>query len=98
MIYGLDGNRTETSRFDASLNTAFTAKRKIECKTGYYLSCDAVANLTVEARKESVGGSWTDIETTPLDLSSVNGNLIVYEFRFTGTALGSAVAKVNVGR
>lgn len=98
MIYGMDGNRTETATYPASLNTAIIAKRKIECKTGYYLKCDAVAGLTVEARKESVGGSWTDIEATPIDLSADDGNLIVYEFRFTGTALGSAVAKINVGR
>lgn len=97
MIYGMDGNRTASAQFSASLNTAVIAKRKIECKTGYFLSCEPVANLTVEARK--FGSSvWIDIETTPIDLSPDAGNVIVYEFRLTGTALGTAVAKINVGR
>ena len=98
MIYGMGGERSTSSRFDLSLNTAAVVKQKIECQSGYYLACEPVANLTVEARKESVGGSWIDIETTPIDLSADAGNVIVYEFRLTGTALGSAVAKVNVGR
>lgn len=97
MIYGMSGERTTASRFDGALNTALIAKRRIECKTGYYLSCEAVADLTVEARKFGAS-SWTDIEMTPIDLSADNGNVIVYEFRFTGTALGTAVAKINVGR
>lgn len=96
MIYGLDGQRTESNSFAGRLNVPFTASRKIECRTGYKLRCFPVANLTVESRK-SGDVSWIDIETTPIDLSADDGNLITYEFRFTGTALGISNAAVYVG-
>lgn len=74
-----------------------TVSRKIECRTAYFLRCVPVADLTVEARKQG-DVSWVDIETTPIDLSAFDGNLVIYEFRFTGTALKTRNAKVYVGR
>ena len=96
MIYDLDGIRRTSSNYQNDLNTPKVALAKVESRTGYFLSCEAVADLTVEARKQG-GVSWTNIETTPIDLSADDGNLIVYEFRFTGTAHALRQAKIRVG-
>lgn len=96
MIYGLDGQRTESNSYAGRLNVPFTALRKIECRTGYKLRCVPVADLTVEARKQG-SSTWIDIETTPIDLSADDSNLVIYEFRFTGTALGVRTANIRLG-
>lgn len=97
MIYGLDGQRTDAGSIDVALNTPVIASRRIECHPDYFLRCDAVAGLTVEARRFGAV-SWIAIETTPIDLSPDAGNVIIYEFRFTKTSAGVQQARINVGR
>lgn len=96
MIYDLDGIRRTSSGYQGELNVPKIALAKIECRTGYKLSCVAVADLTVEARKQG-SGTWLDIETTPIDLSADDGNLIIYEFRLTPTAYKVRQAQIRVG-
>lgn len=96
MIYGMDGQRTTSANYSASLNVPLIAQRKIESRTNYKLRCVPVVDLTVEARKQG-SATWIDIETTPIDLSADDGNLIVYEFRFTGTLEATRLARIYVG-
>lgn len=64
-----------------------TYTKQIQCYTGHTLSCEVVADLVVEAR-HGTSGAWTDIETTPIDLSTWNGSLETFQFRVTaGTVL-----------
>lgn len=58
---------------------------KIDCFDGHELSCDSVANLTVEA-KHSGDVGYTNIETTPIDLSSYDGTQQTFNLRFTPTS------------
>lgn len=79
-----------TYSIDSSGVITFTSD--IECKTGYYLLSTTVASLTIEARKGGVG-SWTNIETTPIDLSADNGTIQSYQFRVSAAAVTSLTSR-----
>lgn len=65
--------------------SAVTKTVSIRCLDGYELSCDSVANLTVEA-KHTADGAFTNIETTPLSTDAFAGTDADYVLRFTPTA------------
>jgi len=54
----------------------------IPCYDGRELSGEAVTGLTVEAR-HGTGGAWTNIETTPIDLSPYAGSTGTFQVRVT---------------
>lgn len=62
--------------------SAVVVNVQIDCHDGYELSCDSVSNLTVEA-KHSGDVGYTNIETTPIDLSSYAGSRETFNLRFT---------------
>lgn len=64
---------------------------EIDCFDGQTLSCDSVANLTIEA-KHDLSGAYTNIETTPIDLSSFAGNRETFQLRFTPSSTNGAFA------
>ena len=55
---------------------------EIRCLDGYELSCDVVGDLTVEA-KHDLDVGYTNIETTPIDVSSLAGADETFQLRFT---------------
>ena len=57
----------------------------IRCLDGYELSCDSVSNLTVEAKHDADVG-YTNIETTPIDVSAFAGSDETFQLRFTPTS------------
>ena len=65
--------------------SAVVKEIEIRCYDGYELSCDSVSNMTVEA-KHDLSGAYTNIETTPLDLSSFAGSDETFQLRFTPSA------------
>jgi hypothetical protein len=98
MIYDLDGNRILTTAFSIRSGEIETFSFKIDCLTGYQLSGEAVADLTVEARHD---GAWVNIETTPISLTPWNGLLEIFEVRVTAGTIATASARAwnfSVGR
>lgn len=54
----------------------------VQCFTGNELSGESVADLAVEARHGASGG-WTNIETTPIDLSPYDGSTELFQVQIT---------------
>jgi hypothetical protein len=87
-IYDLDDEVIYSSAFALRSGETATATIQIDCVTGWRLSGEVVAGVTIEARHGSAGG-WTDIETTPIDLSTWNGSRETFEIRFTAGTITS---------
>lgn len=76
------------SSFSMLINTLSvqTLTIRVECRTGYFLRCETVANIAVEARK--VGDvPWINLETTPIDLSPFNATKQNFEIRLTAASV-----------
>lgn len=59
---------------------------RVECRTGFFLRCETVANIAVDARK--VGDvPWINLETTPVDLSPYNATRQNFEIRLTAASV-----------
>jgi hypothetical protein len=54
----------------------------IDCYSGHTLSAEIVGDVVIEAR-QGTAGAWTDIETTPISLTSYNGTRETFQFRVT---------------
>lgn len=70
---------------------AIVKEVEIRCFDGYELSCEVVGNLTVEA-KHDLDVSYTNIETTPIDLSPFAGSDETFQLRFTPGAVNGVYA------
>lgn len=75
-------NPSSGFNYAVASNSSITFNVPIDCKTNYELSATPVATLTVEARKQG-GTIWTNIETTPIGLTSDAGSRVTYEIRLT---------------
>jgi hypothetical protein len=69
-----------------------TATIQIDCLDGYSLFGSAVADIAVEAR-HGTSGAWTNIETTPIDLSAYDGQLETFQVRFTAGTITARTAR-----
>lgn len=77
--------------------SAIVVEREIRCFNGYELSCEVVGDMVVEA-KHDLEGSYTNIETTPIDLSPFAGADETFQLRFTpGAVLGVRAFKFRNG-
>lgn len=85
MIYDLDDNPLSAFPLTIFSGETKTLTIRVECRTGYFLRSENVVGLTVEARRTGAE-AWTNIETTPLDLSSFNGTRQNYEIRLIADA------------
>lgn len=82
MIYDLNDQPVYSASFALGPNGVQTAEIKVECAAGRYLRGTAVTGLAVEAKHEDAL-SWTDIETTPIDLATWDGDTEKFLVRFT---------------
>jgi hypothetical protein len=82
MIYFADTNIHATRPHYTTRGSAVEFEYDVEGRAGYYLQCDPVAGITVEARVEGAG-SWTDLEATPIDLEPYIGLRQRFEFKIT---------------
>jgi|GEM_PF-4573093 len=91
MIYDLNGNPISsfTTAIDSGAVQVYTIR--IDCRTGYSLFADAVASLTVEA-KRTADADYTDIEASPIDLSAWDGTTQEFQVRLTAASV-SAVTR-----
>lgn len=89
MLYDTNLQLLTSASVSIDAGAANTFQVKIECRTNYFLRASAVSDLSVEARR--LGDSaWTDIETTPLDLSAYNGSIEIFEIRLTAAGVAAA--------
>lgn len=79
-FYDTNGKKIPGAAISLSPSDTKTASVQIGCNTGYYLSGHAVADVIVEA-KHSAAGGWTNIETTPIDLSTWNRSIETFQIR-----------------
>ena len=67
-----------------------------ECRENYFLRCDPVADVLVEARLEGVG-AFVNLETTPIDTTAFAATVQRFEIRFTTGALPAHVRReINI--
>lgn len=80
----LDTNDNPITKFAYAQQkaTAKTLQIKVDCKTGYRLFCDPTANLTVEGKLSS-DVSYTNLESSFIDLSPYNGIRKTFDIRIT---------------
>ena len=90
-----DTSDNPITSFSISLESAEvkTFTIKIDCKTSNFLSSEVVGDLTVEAKLHTDSG-WTNIETTPLDLSAYNATRPSFDVRLTAGTVSSPVKRI----
>ena len=95
MIYDSDGNRILSAEFDLAIGGDQTISLLIDCLSGWQLSGEAVADVTVTARHGSTGG-YTNIETTPIALDAWDGTQQVFEIRAVRDNTTTGVRNFNL--
>ena len=99
MIY-IDGVQDDTMEASLYANgSAVTQEIEIDCHDGHEFSLEtgAVAGCVVEF-KHDLEVSWTNIETTPYDLSPFDGSRETFQIRFDPSAAANPQAlKFRVG-
>lgn len=104
MIYSTANNRLISANFALRSAAVELLTIKIDCLTGYSLSLvsGADADLTIEAKNSGVAAAvYTNIGTTPIDLSVWNGTRQTFIVRLTPQTAAAASRKIvsfRVGR
>lgn len=88
MIFDTDGLPVYSAAVALGTGEQSTATVDVECRTGYSLRGTAVTGVTVEAKQEDAV-SWTNIETTPIDLTPWAGTTERFLVRFTAGTVTS---------
>jgi hypothetical protein len=81
MIYDLNDNRMLSASIVAYSGVAVSGQFKVDCKSGWRLSGQAVADALIEVAHH--GDSYVNIETTPIDLTTWDGSREIFDFRIT---------------
>lgn len=81
-FYNLDGDLLTalSTALDSGTSTTFSAL--VDCWTGYVLTGETVAGVTIEARRNG-SGSWVNVVTSPIALDAYDGTQQNYQFRIT---------------
>lgn len=91
MIYS-DSIQTDELAVSLTSTLAKTFTIEIDCFDGQFLSGEAVADAAIEAR-HGTGGAYTNIETTPIDLSAYAGSLETFQVRMTAGTITSHLTR-----
>jgi len=86
MIYDHDDRPLLSTTLSIGPSTDLQFKIEIDCRAGEFLRSTAVSNLTIYARHHNTGGSFTNIETTPLDLSTWDGDKEEFDIKVESDA------------
>ncbi len=73
MIYDHDDRPLLSTTLSIGPDDDLQFKIYIDCRADQFLRATTVADITVLARPQDVGGAFTNIETTPLDLTPYAG-------------------------
>ena len=85
MIYE-NGNLVDRIALGLASAASRTYTLEIDCVAGQFLSGESVSDIAVEAR-HGTGGGWTNIETTPIDMSTWAGSLETFQVRITADTI-----------
>lgn len=88
MIYDLNDNPLQAAHLSVTENLSRSFEMRVECRSGYFLRAETVADLTVEARR-SGSPTWTNLETSEIDLSAWLGTRQQFEVRLSAGASGA---------
>lgn len=92
MIYDTEDNPISSYTMSVYSGAAPVLQVRADCRAGYELSCETVADLAVEARK--LGDTdWINIETTPIDLAEYEGTRQTFEIRLTAGVVSAILTK-----
>lgn len=83
MIYDHDDQPLVSVNAGIKSEEAIQFKIEIDCKAGYFMRATPVADLLVQARHHGTGGAFTDIESTPFDLTPWDGSQEEFDIRIT---------------
>ncbi len=89
LIFNPDGDPVSALHFEPYGNTNFTIVLTIRCRAGYELTSTAVTNVAVEGRVTG-GGGFTNLETTPIDLTPYDGTDQDFDIKITSEAVTAA--------
>jgi hypothetical protein len=92
MIYDTDGNGLLSANFAIRSGEVVTGSFQVDCASGWQISGEAVADVTVEL-KHSAAGGYTNIETTPIALGTWDGTVQTFNFRMTAGTITSATTR-----
>jgi hypothetical protein len=84
MFYDLSGDLITNYRFMIEFEDQQTMSLKILC-SAKILKCTPAPDLIVEGR-HSGNITWVDLETTGISLSPWDGDIEIFEVRFTATS------------
>lgn len=87
MIYDSENNPINRFAYAQAKSTAKTMQILVDCKDGYRLFCDVTANVTVEG-KLSTDVSYTNLESSFIDLSPYDGFRKTFDIRVTTANVG----------
>ena len=83
-------NDTLAVALESTANRVFTVT--IDCHSGHELSGEAVADATIEA-KHSAAGGYTNIESSPIDLSTWAGTQQEFQIKMTAGTITSHLVR-----
>lgn len=88
MFWDLDDREIMQFRFPIESGATKTMQLKTDCESGKTLLCSSVPNLLVEGKHTS-SGTWINLETTGIDLTTWDGTIETFDIRFTADNLSS---------
>lgn len=92
MIYDTEDNPLSYFPLHLSSGETQTFTMRVECRTGYFLRSEAVAGLTVSARRVE-DATWINIETDAIDLSPWAGTRQNFEIRLVADTVTEAARR-----
>lgn len=92
MFYDKDDNPINNFSFSVNSADEQIMTLQIDCASGKSLRSQTVSDLAVSAR-HGTSGSWTDLETTGLDLGAWNGSRETFQIRFVAAPVSSVNTK-----
>lgn len=87
-IYDTDDNVIYSSAFALRAGESTTATIQIDCESGWSLYGQSVADMTIEVSHDT-DEDWTDLVTTPRDLSTWDGSKETFKLRFTAGSVAT---------
>ena len=83
MIFDKNGQILTNGAVSIEAGSVTYLEIKIECRNNFSLLAAVTPDLLIEARAFNRESGWTNIETTPIDLSDYAGTLQIFEIRLT---------------
>ena len=83
MIFDKNGQSLSNGNLTIEAGSVTVFEVKIECRNNFSLFAAVTPDMLIEARALNGENGWTNIETTPINLSDYAGTLQIFEIRLT---------------